>query len=463
MNEMFAPLSGDELAIARKAIPKTRTKAAIVPVPDDAPPMAFRHPKHGAPAHVWPYHEAQGHLVGYVCRWDFTDAAGNPAKEILPVTFCDLGNGKRDWRSKGIPAPRPLFGLPEILARPEAPVLVTEGEKTRDAAAALFPDFVVTTPAHGAKSPHLTDFAVLAGRAVIIATDHDAAGQSYGDRVFELARTAGAASIQHLPPDRLGAWIWREGEKVLRDGPVPDGWDLADALAEGWTADAVAALRDDPAFLPPYQDAATRETARRREAGEPEELVRWPFRVVDTGVERRVEQKEDGVTILSWRWFCSVLEVVADTRSTDGEDWGRLLRIVDRDGRAKEWAMPMSMLAGDGTAYRERLLSLGLVMAPGKFAREALHEYISTARPGEKARAVTALGWSGGNFVLPRQTFGDQTGERGSCSSPMAGLRIRSARLVRWPTGRTALPARRSAIAGWCLRSRRPSRGRSCI
>ncbi|MGH2341829.1 hypothetical protein ACRC7T_10115 [Segnochrobactraceae bacterium EtOH-i3] len=131
MNEMFAPLSGDELAIARKTTPKTRTKAAIVPVPDDAPPMAFRHPKHGAPAHVWPYHEAQGRRVGYVCRWDFTDAADNPAKEILPVTFCDLGNGHaglaREGHSGAAPAlwsagdPRPARGARSRHGRREDP------------------------------------------------------------------------------------------------------------------------------------------------------------------------------------------------------------------------------------------------------------------------------------------------------------------------------------------------------
>src|SRR5690606_19069648 len=112
-------------------------------------------------------------------------------------------------------------------------------------------------------------------------------------------------------------------------------------------------------------------------------------------------------TTLFRSWFCSLLEVVAETRSTESEDWGRLLRVTDRDGRTKEWSMPMRLLAGDGTAYREHLLSLGMIMAPGRFARDALHEYISTARPDTKARCVNRLGWGGRAFVLPRQTFGD--------------------------------------------------------
>jgi uncharacterized protein (DUF927 family) len=132
-----------------------------------------------------------------------------------------------------------------------------------------------------------------------------------------------------------------------------------------------------------------------------------PFRLVPNGVEKRVDRtdKETGTTTVEWRWFCSSLEVVAETRSSEGEEWGRLLRITDRDGRVKEWAMPMSMLAGDGTAYRERLLSLGLIMAPGKFARDSLHEYISTARPDTKARCVARVGWHSRAFTLSNQTI----------------------------------------------------------
>ena len=198
MDSMFGPLAPEETAATDKA-PKTVDKTPIVPVPADAPPMRFKHPQYGEPWRSWPYHDADGHLVGYVARWDFIGEDGEPTKDILPVTFCDLGKGKGAWRSKGIPSPRPLFGLPDIVARPDAPVMITEGEKTRDAAAELFPDMVVTTPAHGAKSPHKTDFAPLAGRTVIIATDNDAPGEAYGDKVCELARAAGAAEVLYTP------------------------------------------------------------------------------------------------------------------------------------------------------------------------------------------------------------------------------------------------------------------------
>lgn len=135
----------------------------------------------------------------------------------------------------------------------------------------------------------------------------------------------------------------------------------------------------------------------------------WPFRLVAHGVEKRIrrEDKETRASTVEWKWFCSRIEVAAETRSAEGEEWGRLLRVTDRDGRVKEWAMPMSMLAGDGTAYRERLLSLGLIMAPGKFARDALHEYISTAQAREKARCVSRIGWQGRVYVGFNRNFGE--------------------------------------------------------
>jgi uncharacterized protein (DUF927 family) len=419
---MFAPLSEDEKTPAGTSTAARAEKRPIVPVPTDAPALAFRHPRYGTPSRVWPYHLATGALAGYVARFDFSCEDGTFDKEVLPLTFCDFGNGRRGWRSKGLPEPWPLYRLPELLARPEAWVIVAEGEKSADAAAVLFPDMVATTPPHGAKSPHKADWTQLAGRTVVIATDNDAPGVSFGDKVCELLRNAasqkpeGQPRILHLHPERLGAWIWRAGERVLREEPVPEGWDIADALAEGWTADAVADLRDDPAFIVPYRNASEREADKRQVAGDHGEERRkpeWPFRLMPHGVEKRIERtdQDTGAVTIEWRWFCSPLEVAAETRNADGEEWGRLLRVTDRDSKAKDWAMPMALLAGDGTAYRERLLSMGLVMAPGRFAREALHEYISTARPNHKARCVSRIGWHGAAFILPDGAVGSAGGE----------------------------------------------------
>ncbi|MBP2227191.1 hypothetical protein J2847_000458 [Azospirillum agricola] len=225
---MFAPLTPEEAKASQPAgKPKAAAKAPLLPVPEDAPPaMGFRHPKHGAPTTLWPYRDAAGRLLCHVARFDFTSDDGTPGKDVLPLTFCDLGNGKRAWRSKGIPDPRPLYKLPELADRPDALVIVTEGEKTADAAAGLFPERATTTPMHGAKSPHKTDWSPLAGRRVVIWPDHDEPGASFAQSVAELATKAGAASVAmvHVPAN------W------------PPAWDLADEPPAGVTVEALRGM-----------------------------------------------------------------------------------------------------------------------------------------------------------------------------------------------------------------------------
>ncbi len=83
-------------------------------------------------------------------------------KEILPL--CWTGNG---WKNKAWPAPRPLYNLDKIALRPDAKIIICEGEKAADAAALIFPDFVATTSSGGAQSAAQTDWAPLAGRRVL--------------------------------------------------------------------------------------------------------------------------------------------------------------------------------------------------------------------------------------------------------------------------------------------------------
>jgi putative DNA primase/helicase len=150
---------------------------------------------------------------------------------------------------------------------------------------------------------------------------------------------------------------------------------------------------------------------RRRRRGESR------FRVVADGVEKRVERenKETGETVTKWRWVCSALRVLAQTRDPGGEEWGKLLEIRDQDGKVKQWAMPNALLASDGAALREKLLGLGLMIAPGSFARAALAEYLADAAPENRVRTVARIGWHEiGNrtiFAMPDAVFGNAADE----------------------------------------------------
>ena len=232
---MFAPLTTDELAAASEAAatgapdPKSDTKVPIIPVPLSAPPMRWRHPVYGSPCKLLPYHDASGGLVGYMVRFDFVRDDGTPDKLMLPFTFCDLGNGKYGWWPKGIPDPRPLYRLPELRKRPGAPVLVVEGEKTTDAAATLFPDYVSVTSPGGSKAADKADWSALAGRRVDIWPDHDEPGRSYAEAVARLALAAGASSVSVVQVP--AGW--------------PPRWDLADEPPPGVTADDLRDLLEN--------------------------------------------------------------------------------------------------------------------------------------------------------------------------------------------------------------------------
>ncbi len=402
--DLETPLTDDELkqAVDLGTRVPSRTTDELMPLPipsDEAPSFSFN----GRDAtSVWSYFNDQGQLEGYVCRFDTAIPGGKPRKDIRPLRY-GLLNGTAGWYWKGWGLNRPLYGLPMLLDRPDAVVIVTEGEKAADAAAKLFPDMVAVTSMNGAKAPAMTNWTPLAGRRVVIATDHDNPGRDYGSTVCKLVREAGAREVLYLAPDRLGRYVWHDGQRMPRDGALPEGWDLADALAEGWTAETVAQQQSEPGFFTPVEASELIMAAGMVAMESPY------FRLKEDGVYRRTDSNKGEV---SWDWLCSRLEVVAETRDADGHNWGRLLRVTDRDGRSKEWAMPMSLLAGDGTAMRERLLSMGLDLAHGNTAKEALSRFISTARPTEKARCVSRIGWHGSRFVLPDLTIGDTTGER---------------------------------------------------
>ena len=131
------------------------------------------------------------------------------------------------------------------------------------------------------------------------------------------------------------------------------------------------------------------------------------FRLSDTGVFSVDPTGENDDTFI-----CSRLEITASTRDADGEEWGRLLEWVDRDGLQHLWAMPMSILSGDGNQLRASLLSGGLEISPNRKARELLATYIQTSKPEGKARCVSRIGWHDGSFVLPDTPIGCGEGEQ---------------------------------------------------
>lgn len=187
--------------------------------------------RRGPRSKTWTYHNAAGEPVGLVVRWDVpadpTESKSKPDKEVQPVSRLATG-----WANKGMPTPRPLYGLPELLASPpESQVWVCEGEKAADAARAI--GLVATTSPHGSNSVGKADWSAAAGRDVVVSVDHDGPGERYGADVVRLAMAAGAKSVRVI---RL-VELWAD---------LPKGGDMADLVERtGGDADAIEKLRAD--------------------------------------------------------------------------------------------------------------------------------------------------------------------------------------------------------------------------
>ena len=120
----------------------------MLPVPADAPRTMPTH-RMGKSAAEWPYHDADGNLLGLVVRFDNQDGS----KNVRPLTYCrNVDTGETAWRWLAFPEPRPLYGLDRLAADLAAPVLIVEGEKAAVAAALRFRDHVVVTSPGGSKA-----------------------------------------------------------------------------------------------------------------------------------------------------------------------------------------------------------------------------------------------------------------------------------------------------------------------
>ncbi len=126
-------------------------------------------------------------------------------------------------------------------------------------------------------------------------------------------------------------------------------------------------------------------------------------------------------------WVCSPMHIDAVTYDGQSNNFGRLLRFKPTVGKWREWAMPMELLAGDGSQLRGELLSMGVELDPYK-ARQQLPHYLQSEHPKRRIHCALQVGWCGDSFVLPDTVIGPkaagvifQSGERGHEEHTQAG------------------------------------------
>jgi AAA domain len=255
--EAAEPLTADERASLNGKGPHSDDKdygECLMPHPRDAgkPPRSMWGHRGRDYDVGYTYRDAEGRILGYILRFEARD--GKP-KSFLPLTYWRDADGKGEWRRTPWPkGQRPLFGLDELAKKPDAIVLLPEGEKAKQAVklgplAEAFKwgekNVVAVTWSGGGTAMKHSDFSPLRGRHVIVLPDDHQPGEETADEVIKILHDVGMRSVRRwkAPP---------EAKQVKAEG-----WDIADGIPPGWEPEAIVAsilgapevVADQPASL----------------------------------------------------------------------------------------------------------------------------------------------------------------------------------------------------------------------
>ncbi|MBU9259078.1 AAA family ATPase [Burkholderia multivorans] len=190
----------------------TRPKAR--PVPKEGLDFNFRHWELGLPSMTWDYRLPDGRLFAVVARYETPDG-----KQIR------MWHWRHEWTIGAYAeSDRLIMNLDVLEKYPDSPVVVVEGEKAAGKLSAMFDpsELVVTTWPNGSTSVGKADWSPLAGRKVILWPDADEPGLDAMQRLGSI--------LQEIESERVS---------IMEVQDMPDGFDAADAISEGWDDDTV--------------------------------------------------------------------------------------------------------------------------------------------------------------------------------------------------------------------------------
>lgn len=265
VNHIVGNHAGETSPVKRQSIKQPKAMDVweqIVPVPAEAPSPNFTFNRMTA-TRTWMYRDAKGGRIGYVCRFDKPEGG----KEVVPLTYwVNRETGEMKWRYASFSRPRPMYGLDKLAVKPDAQVLIVEGEKAADAAQKLFGDkLVVVSWPGGGKAVKFVDWSPLKGRRVGLWPDADQ--KVYPDRhekagkLMPFIEQPGTVAMMDI-----GAALQEVAASlkfIMPPEGVQDGWDLADELPVGFNlmAHAKSAAKTYDEFLSEYFPAPNAEPA----------------------------------------------------------------------------------------------------------------------------------------------------------------------------------------------------------
>lgn len=347
------------------------------------------------------YYSSKGIPVGCVVRCD-ENVGGDKYKSFAMHSYDHI---KQKWQSSWSGEGKPLYNLPEIVARPDAPVLIVEGEKTAEAAKKLFPNYVVTTSCNGAGSPKKTNWSHLRGRDVIIAPDNDTGGDKYARVVKDILLIHAVNSIKGLDVKKLGRFRIVDNAPKARGERVPDKYDLADCLEDGWTNELIKECQQHEDFAPFFKIIKDVQDVRDL-AQECEEIfyikgINYKLNLKNLCWEKVKEDKRSGEIIKTWITLCGYIKPLYCMKDAEGNH-GLLVEITTRRSEKVECFFTRDEIATEKDTIK-LLLKKGLSVPHLKTDYTyALNFYLNNFEPKDKAIGVSIAGWQNKkSYILP--------------------------------------------------------------
>jgi putative DNA primase/helicase len=406
LEALHAPLSPNELAQNLRPQPVDDVQI-ITPVPHTAETFeqaATRLGKH-APDGCWTYRNSAGQPLFAVARWNRTDGS----KDIKPISFVRHVDGREGFAFKHHPAPRPLYGLERLAANLNAGIVIVEGERCADAAATVFPQSVCMTWTGGANAIGKVDWSPLAGRRVLIWPDHDAPGHKAATDIARKLHDIGLDDIRIVDPSKI------------KDAKVCDGWDCADALADGW--DVIALRKAVAIAADPYH------------AG-PAFVSFGGFTMNDNGLTIEIERGKGDSATTEDIWLSDAFEIVGRARDPHSTGWARWLRWKDSDGKVHDHPVSDAALHGDGAALAAVLADMGLKISNRPALRAHWMSYLNQAEINARVTVVHRTGWhhigEHRAFVLPAVSIAESRAGKVILTGGNAASYSHSGTLQQW-------------------------------
>lgn len=201
----------------------------VTPIPENTPPLPQKYKKCKI-VKYYPYYNINGELITYTFRVTYPDGS----KNIIPLSYCVCGD-KTEWRFKRLPNPQPIYGVEQLLKKPEAKILMVEGEKDVDNGRELFKHekkIIVLSWVGGATGVMAVFWKQLENRTIVYWPDADTQRYKNGSKKGEVMPTIEQPGT--LSMIKINKIIGGNSRILKHTKDKVNGWDLSDAIKQGW-------------------------------------------------------------------------------------------------------------------------------------------------------------------------------------------------------------------------------------